>query len=167
MVRLELSDPFVPGKWLCPYLYAFVHTVSPAWMPPFFHYFYICQNPFICTYSVIPSSHPNPSPNPPSLSSHSNVPVSLHNGFFLFCFLILHLTQNFMFLEGLSPMSFWFFPLSLSFFFLFRAAPTTYGSSQPRGRTGATAASLWHSHGNTGSELHLQPISQLMAMPDP
>ena len=81
MVRLELSDPFVPGKLLCPYLHAFVHTVSPGWMPPLLHYFYICQNPFIrhlfCDASFPP---PNPNPTPPPLSSQSHVLVSsLHD----------------------------------------------------------------------------------------
>ena len=41
-----------------------------------------------------------------------------------------------------------------------------YGSSKARGRIGAAAASLHHSHSNAGSELCLQPTSQLMAMPD-
>ena len=36
----------------------------------------------------------------------------------------------------------------------------TYGSSQARGRIGASAASLCHSHSNVGSEPHLQPIPQ-------
>ena len=45
-------------------------------------------------------------------------------------------------------------------FLLFRAEPTTYGSSQARGRTGATAAPLHHSH-NVGSELTLWPTLQL------
>ena len=35
---------------------------------------------------------------------------------------------------------------------LFRAAPTTYMSSQPRGRIGAAAASLHHSHSTAGSK---------------
>ena len=43
----------------------------------------------------------------------------------------------------------------LFLFYLFRAAPVAYGSSQARGRTGAAAASLHHSQGNTGSELHI------------
>ena len=53
------------------------------------------------------------------------------------------------------------------FFFspLFRAAPSAHGSSQARGRTGATAAGLHHSNGK--SEPHLWPSRQLMAMPDP
>ena len=42
-----------------------------------------------------------------------------------------------------------------------------YGSSQGRGRMGAAAASLHPSHSNAGSELHLQPTLQLVAMPDP
>ena len=49
----------------------------------------------------------------------------------------------------------------------FRAASAAYGSSQARGRIGATAASLYHSYSNTGSELHLRPTSQLSAMLDP
>ena len=52
---------------------------------------------------------------------------------------------------------------------LFRAARTAqaHGGSQARGRMGATAASLGHSHSNTKSEPHLQPIPQLTAMLDP
>ena len=51
------------------------------------------------------------------------------------------------------------------FFFLisfFRTAPMAYGSSQARGRIGAAAASLHHSHSDTGSKPHLWPTSQLM-----
>ena len=40
-------------------------------------------------------------------------------------------------------------------FFLFRAAPAAYGSSQARGGIRAAAASLYHSHSNSGSKLHL------------
>ena len=56
--------------------------------------------------------------------------------------------------------------LSLSFC-RFRAKPTAYEGSQARGQIGATAAGLGHSHSNTGSEPHLRPTPQLMAMPDP
>ena len=44
-----------------------------------------------------------------------------------------------------------------------------YGSSQARGRFGAAAASLYHSHshGIERSEPHLRPTPQLAAMPDP
>ena len=46
--------------------------------------------------------------------------------------------------------------LLLFFFFcLFRAALMAYGGSQARGRIGAVAASLHHSHGNVGSEPRL------------
>ena len=38
-------------------------------------------------------------------------------------------------------------------FLLFKTAPAAYGSSQARGRTGATAAGLHHSHSNLLSEL--------------
>ena len=53
------------------------------------------------------------------------------------------------------------------FFCLFRAATMAYGSSQARGQIRATAGGLHHSHSNTGSEPHLQPTPQFMAMLDP
>ena len=57
---------------------------------------------------------------------------------------------------------------SVGFLFLFlrfRAAPVAYGSYQARGRRiRAVAASLCHSHSNTGSQLRLHPTPQLMAM---
>ena len=40
-------------------------------------------------------------------------------------------------------------------FLLFRASPAAYGTSQAKGRIRATAASLYHSHSNSGSELCL------------
>ena len=49
----------------------------------------------------------------------------------------------------------------------FRATPTAYGDSQARGRIGAIAASLGHSHSNVGFALHLQPTPQPTTMPDP
>ena len=49
------------------------------------------------------------------------------------------------------------------FFFHFRSTPAAYGSSQARGQLGAAAAG----HSNSGSKPCLQPILQLMAMPDP
>ena len=55
------------------------------------------------------------------------------------------------------------------FFCLFAiswAAPVAYGGSQARGLIGAVATSLRQSHSNAGSEPHLQPTPQLMAMPD-
>ena len=50
--------------------------------------------------------------------------------------------------------------MSLLFFLLFRAVPTTCGSSQARGPIGATAASLHHSHSKIRSEPHLWPTPQ-------
>ena len=50
---------------------------------------------------------------------------------------------------------------------LFRAAPMACGVSQARGRIGATAAGLHHSHSNTRSKPPLPPTPQLTAMPDP
>ena len=45
--------------------------------------------------------------------------------------------------------------LGFVFFFLFRAAPVSYGGSQARGLNGVAAASLPHSHINTGPKPHL------------
>ena len=53
------------------------------------------------------------------------------------------------------------------FFFLFRATPAAYGSSQARGRIGAAAAGLRHSCSNARSELPLSPTLQLTAVQDP
>ena len=52
-------------------------------------------------------------------------------------------------------------------FYVFRAAPMAYGSSQARGQIRVVAASLYHSHSNVGSEPRLRPTLQLMATPDP
>ena len=56
-------------------------------------------------------------------------------------------------------------PLPIFAFLFFRATPMAYGSSQARGRIGATAASLCHS--NSGSKPCLRPTPQLVTMPDP
>ena len=56
---------------------------------------------------------------------------------------------------------------SLFFSFFGGAVPVAYGSSRARGLIRATAASLHHSHSNSGSELCLQPAPQLTATPDP
>ena len=50
---------------------------------------------------------------------------------------------------------------------LLRAALAAYDGSQARGRTGARAAGLSHSHSNRGSKLPLQPVLQLTATQDP
>ena len=52
-------------------------------------------------------------------------------------------------------------------FFLFRAAPTAYGSSQARGQIGAAAVNLRDSHRKVGFKPHLQPTPQLTATLDP
>ena len=60
-----------------------------------------------------------------------------------------------------------------AFFFFFclfafsRTVPTAYEGSQARGLIGTVVAGLGHSHGNEGSEPHLGPTPQLMAMLDP
>ena len=53
------------------------------------------------------------------------------------------------------------------FYFVFRAALVAYGGSQARSQMRATAADLHHSHSDIGSEPHLRPTPQLMAMLDP
>ena len=62
---------------------------------------------------------------------------------------------------------FFFFFVFVCLFGLFRAAPTAYGGSQARGRIGAEAAGLHHSHSKWGFEKHLGPTPQLTAMLDP
>ena len=57
--------------------------------------------------------------------------------------------------------------IGLIFFFFFWTSSTAYGSSQARGRVRNAAASLHHSHSNTGSEWHLWPTPQLMSTPEP
>ena len=65
----------------------------------------------------------------------------------------------------LHQMSHYFFfrfhQMSHYFFFRFRA--TSAASSQARGQIGAAAASLNHSHSNTGSEPHPRLTPQLVA----
>ena len=48
----------------------------------------------------------------------------------------------------------------------FRAAPVAYGGSQARGRIGAFAAGLCHSHSNIRSKPHLGPTPKLATMLD-
>ena len=48
-----------------------------------------------------------------------------------------------------------------------RAASVAYGGSQARGRIGAAATGLHHSHSYAGSEPSLRPTPQLTATPDP
>ena len=52
-------------------------------------------------------------------------------------------------------------------FLSFRATPMAYRSSQARGRIRTVATSLCQGHNNAGSEPHLWPTSQHMAMLDP
>ena len=71
---------------------------------------------------------------------------SFHLPIYIYIYIYVYLFLSFVFLEP---------PLS------------AYGGSQARGPTGAVAAGLRHSHSNSGSKLHLRPIPQLTATPDP
>ena len=53
------------------------------------------------------------------------------------------------------------------FAFFSRADPAAHGGSQARGRIGAVATGLHHSHSNAESEPRLRPMPQLTATPDP
>ena len=64
--------------------------------------------------------------------------------------------------------TFLLFLLLLFLLLLFlRATLAAYGSSWARGRIGATAAGLHHSHSNEGSQLRLRPTPQLLETLDP
>lgn len=56
--------------------------------------------------------------------------------------------------------------MSYLFCFSFVAIPAAYGSSRAGGRIKAVAAGLHNSHSNTGSEQHLWPTLQVVAMLD-
>ena len=60
-----------------------------------------------------------------------------------------------------------FIYLFIYLFILCRAASGAYGGSQAKGLIRAAAAGLHHSHSNLGSQPHLRPTPQLMAIPDP
>ena len=66
--------------------------------------------------------------------------------------------------HGVRESSYYFF---FPFCLFFRATPVAHGNSQAKGRTGATAVGLPHSHSNEESSLCLRPIPQLTAMPNP
>ena len=51
--------------------------------------------------------------------------------------------------------------------FLGLTTPTAYGGSKARGLIRAIVSSLHHTYSNTRSQLHLGPMLQLLAMPDP
>ena len=75
-------------------------------------------------------------------------------------------TPLFVFLvQPMNQECFLFFILFI--FCFFRGIPVAYGGAQARGRIGATAAGLHHSHSNARSEPCVQPTPELMAMLDP
>ena len=74
-------------------------------------------------------------------------------------------------LRGVVFFVFWGFVCLFVFVFVFLPflgpLPMAYRDSQARGRIGAVAAGLHHSHSNAGSKLCLQTTPQLMATLDP
>jgi len=110
--------------------------------------------------------------------------------FFTFLFLLLNEFTAFIVVQWSSQSNFIGFPShntsaspQLNFYILLKniiiiilllclfafsgATPGAYGGSQARGLIRAVAASLHHSQSNAGSEPHLRPIPQLMAMREP
>ena len=127
---------------------SFLDTTIKALLPPWVHFaIQIWSWPFylnlLCCEPVKTRFRFNLISTPPSPESMTLITLSL-------CLVMC------------SPSSFFFF-----FFFFLRAALVAYGGFQARSQIGAAAASLSHSHSNTGSELHLQPMLQLLATPDP
>ena len=101
-----------------------------------------------------PSSHTGPCASPPA-----------HEGVFAPCLCTAHPIPS-------AWSGFPWGPSSLCpnvhfFFFLFRAVPVAYGSSQARGQVRTAPLGLYHSHSSVGSELHLWPMPQLTATPHP
>ena len=86
------------------------------------------------------------------VSGHIQISLNVQERlFYLFCFVLF-------FDPSLGPIQYIIFDYSdLKNFFifvidLFRAAPMAYGGFQARGRIGAIAVSLHHSHSNAGSK---------------
>ena len=90
--------------------------------------------------------------------------VFLHTQFFKNLLLSTLFPEKFLSIIQITSRRF-FFRLSPNFF-LFRDALMAHGRSQASCQIGAAAAGLHHPYGNTGSELHLGPMPQFVAMPD-
>ena len=78
-----------------------------------------------------------------------------------------HIKRLYVFIIYILYIYFILFYLFICLFAISWAAPAAYGGSQARGRIGAVAASLHHSHSHVGSEPHLRPTPQLTETPDP
>ena len=61
----------------------------------------------------------------------------------------------------------WWFPPPYYYSIFFFLWPYLQHGSQPRSQIRASAAGLYHSHSNTGSEPYLQPVPQLAATLNP
>ena len=74
------------------------------------------------------------------------------------------LMASFVFLHAMLVFAFYFILFYFIFLLFFRAS-MAHGGSQARGWIRALAATLYYSHSNVGSELHLRLTPQLTAMP--
>ena len=123
--------------------------------------FYYLMN-CIMFIGVPQSSQPNVTACPSQTLSASPIPQPVSFGnhkFFKVCELVSVLQGS-----SLCPFFQIFFFFGL--FVFSRATPSACGGSQARGLIGAAAASLHHSHSNSGSEPRLQPTPQLTAILD-
>ena len=69
-----------------------------------------------------------------------------------YCSLLLHMPAQGIIYPEIPDTPHNFLPPCFCLFIYFRAVPKAYGISQARGRIGAAAASLHHSHSNAGSQ---------------
>ena len=91
-----------------------------------------------------------------------------------FCFFFSILLQIILLISFWNS-SFWFIEMQLILFIILYPATFNFFDifvflgplSAAKSPIGAVAASLCHSHSNTGSEPHLQPTPQLTTMLDP
>ena len=120
-------------------------------------YCHCCGLGHLCGTGLIPG----PRNSAYCRSGRKKVCAKLSTMTFLWTIEIMDFTPDQPFNHDLHLRVFFFF-----FFCLFRVALAAYGGAHARGRIGAVAAGLHNSHSNTGSKPHLQPIPELIAMPD-
>ena len=98
-------------------------------------------------------------------AAHKNLSVLRTRKGGLCCFLCV--TDISLILFILCKLVYLFIYLFVCLFYLFRATPMAYGSSQARGWIRMAVTGLHHSHSKARSELCLKPTPQLTGTPDP